>query len=567
MKKFLLFFLVLLSFLNLRSQSAFNRANHNQTEIIGPLLSNVNGDFYYSSNAYSFGQFGNCYIYRYNAMGNLKSKIPFQNNFINFALLNGSIKTNDNKLLVIGHTLICDVLDSAYIRTFISKIDTNGNLLFITKIKRQFGPVFSLNTDNFKNVLQNTDSSYCAFTDSVIYKFSKTGQLLFRKNLGTDSITSCLLLQNNNILLSAKHSGNKLLYVISPNGNFVNLYPFPSLLKKMLFYDGQKISGLGLNGLIYKIHPAFSLLGNSPVANAPIKDFICDNDTIYSISNSNYSVMDTAFTVLSVNTNTTQKNNQIAIIKNNNSIAITAASATGGINNGHSFTSLNVMNTTGNNNFYHDIEVADVTPDSVYCILNSFNEFYTYLRAKIKVKNKGATVINEFTLNSDRNIVAICGGLYYQQTFTQTIQPGDSLTVTTSFIHKRYLTMTPTQPTLSVQYCVFSTMPNKGNDNFIGNDELCKNFIFQNPTASVNEFNNKENLFNVYPNPFNDILTVESTFLIKRIDIFNTLGSLLFSETPDKNTLSIIDRLNKPGVYFIKIETDKGTQIKKVVKQ
>ncbi len=566
MKKVLLFLFVTLSLAGLNAQSTFNRVYHNQKEETGPLLTTIHGDYYYSSNTYNFSDFGNCYIYKYGNTGNLKVRMPFQVNFINFAILNATIKTNDNKLLLIGQIYgQCDLPDSSLIRTFISKLDTNGNVLFITKIKRPFPNPFSLYTgDNFKSVLQNTDSTYCTFTDSVMYKFSKTGQLLFRKNLALDSISSCLLLQNNSILLSARQNSLSALVTISQNGTILTSQPFSPLLKKTSFYSGQKIMGLGYNGKLHKISPNLSFIGNSSSLLPGVKDFICDSDTIYSISVNNYCRADTSFNLFSVSTNTTQKLSHVALIKNNNVIGITSQCSTGGTGNYSSFSSLNVITKAGNNNFVNDIEVSSVTADSIYWATSGF---HAYLRAKVKVKNKGTSVINEFTLNSDRNITAICGGLYYQQKFTQTIPPGDSAIVTTTFIHKQFFTMTPNSPTVSVQYCVFSTMPNGENDKFIANDELCKNFIFQNPTASIHELNNKENKLNIYPNPFTDQLAIESTFIIKKIEVYNALGALLYIDTPDKNTLIFNDKLNNRGVYFIKIETEKGTQIKKVVKQ
>lgn len=568
MKKFLLFFLVLLSFLNGIAQSAFNKVYHKQKEIIGPLLTNIHGDYYHSVNIFSFNDFGKCFIYRYGNTGSLKGRLSFTTTLSNYNVPVASTKTNDNKLLLVGYTFgLCDNVDSSQRRTFISKIDTNGNVLFITKIKRQFGNSF--HTDDFKTVLQNTDSSYCTFTDSVMYKFSKTGQLLFRKNLGIDSISSCLLLQNNSILLSARQNSITSLITISQNGIQLNSQPFTTLLKKTIFYDGQKIMGLDKSGLLYKIDTGFNSIGNSITLLTGIKDLVIENDTVYSISSTNYSVSDTSFNLLSVITNTTQKNYQAFICKVNNSIAITASCSTGGSTNYHSFSSLNVINKSGNTNFVNDIEISSLTADSVYCVLNGFNDFNSYLRAKVKIKNKGATIINEFTLNSDYNATSICGPVYYQQTFTQTIQPGDSVQVTTAFIFKKYLTMAPTQPTLSIQYCLFSTMPNNENDKFTGNDELCQNIIFPNPTASVKELNVKENLLNIFPNPFGDNLNIESWYEIRSMEVFNTLGVLVSKEIVKQqvhihniNTASFIR-----GIYYIKIETEKGVQIKKVVKQ
>lgn len=74
----------------------------------------------------------------------------------------------------------------------------------------------------------------------------------------------------------------------------------------------------------------------------------------------------------------------------------------------------------------------------------------------------------------------------------------------------------------------------------------------------------------VYPNPMTDKLTVELNFPLEKIKLYNVQGKLLLSKPFDnkKVTRTMINTSNLAiGVYFIKIETSKGSLIKKVIKQ
>jgi hypothetical protein len=81
---------------------------------------------------------------------------------------------------------------------------------------------------------------------------------------------------------------------------------------------------------------------------------------------------------------------------------------------------------------------------------------------------------------------------------------------------------------------------------------------------SNNEFSELENETSVLPNPFTDITNVVLPFNIqlKNIEVFNTVGQTV------KTTLSTsLDLQHLPnGVYYLKINTDKGAINKKVVK-
>ena len=71
---------------------------------------------------------------------------------------------------------------------------------------------------------------------------------------------------------------------------------------------------------------------------------------------------------------------------------------------------------------------------------------------------------------------------------------------------------------------------------------------------------------NFYPNPVGDILTIESPLVeISKIEIFSLLGATLKNIRNDFGTI-YMDDLSK-GIYMIKIQSEYGTTVKKLIKQ
>jgi len=72
----------------------------------------------------------------------------------------------------------------------------------------------------------------------------------------------------------------------------------------------------------------------------------------------------------------------------------------------------------------------------------------------------------------------------------------------------------------------------------------------------------------LYPNPTNSQLTINSESIIKKIKIYNSVGQEIMHidniEEPQK-TISV--SMFEPGIYFIKIQTEKSTITRKFIKQ
>ena len=68
-------------------------------------------------------------------------------------------------------------------------------------------------------------------------------------------------------------------------------------------------------------------------------------------------------------------------------------------------------------------------------------------------------------------------------------------------------------------------------------------------------------------NPFQNNLSVESESTIKTLEIVNTLGMTVYKNVVDDKQAVFSGSELPAGIYFIKIETEKGTATKRIVKQ
>jgi hypothetical protein len=83
--------------------------------------------------------------------------------------------------------------------------------------------------------------------------------------------------------------------------------------------------------------------------------------------------------------------------------------------------------------------------------------------------------------------------------------------------------------------------------------------------ASSTLFLSKD-VINVFPNPANDVINVQSTNCnVKSIEIYDIAGKLLNSFVFNTTQINI-DNLGT-GTYYLKVITDKGISLNKIVKQ
>lgn len=87
----------------------------------------------------------------------------------------------------------------------------------------------------------------------------------------------------------------------------------------------------------------------------------------------------------------------------------------------------------------------------------------------------------------------------------------------------------------------------------------------QNTILGVNEFNTYS--YDLYPNPTTNLINVKSSETINSYQLFDFQGRSLISKNHNDSNLSI-DVSNYPkGIYFLKMDFDKGTNTEKIVKE
>ena len=76
---------------------------------------------------------------------------------------------------------------------------------------------------------------------------------------------------------------------------------------------------------------------------------------------------------------------------------------------------------------------------------------------------------------------------------------------------------------------------------------------------------NVDRYSNVYPNPASDIVTVQSSFKVREIEIINALGQVVLRKEGNQNIETIEVNSLEKGTYIVRIKTQRGFANKKLV--
>ncbi|WP_264520794.1 T9SS type A sorting domain-containing protein [Flavobacterium sp. N1994] len=87
---------------------------------------------------------------------------------------------------------------------------------------------------------------------------------------------------------------------------------------------------------------------------------------------------------------------------------------------------------------------------------------------------------------------------------------------------------------------------------------------FQNLSIGQNEMDAS---ILVYPNPTNSILNIDSNNSIKTVQLYDISGKLLQTNISDSDKVSMDMTQRSNGIYFLKITSDKGQKVEKIVKE
>lgn len=71
----------------------------------------------------------------------------------------------------------------------------------------------------------------------------------------------------------------------------------------------------------------------------------------------------------------------------------------------------------------------------------------------------------------------------------------------------------------------------------------------------------------VYPNPTNSILTINASNTISSVELFDIQGRILETSLGNENQIKIDLSSKQNGIYFVKVNTENGSKVEKVVKE
>ena len=103
-------------------------------------------------------------------------------------------------------------------------------------------------------------------------------------------------------------------------------------------------------------------------------------------------------------------------------------------------------------------------------------------------------------------------------------------------------------------------------DEIFNGDNIDSQYVycFGKPITSINEaFNFTQ--FNLYPNPNNGNFTINSSINVNKIEMYNVVGAIVYSQQINEMNFQLqLSDLTK-GMYFVKVYTNKGTGLKKIM--
>lgn len=86
-------------------------------------------------------------------------------------------------------------------------------------------------------------------------------------------------------------------------------------------------------------------------------------------------------------------------------------------------------------------------------------------------------------------------------------------------------------------------------------------------TTSGESLAENTSLFNIFPNPATDNLSIEANEEITEVNIYNIIGVNVYNEQCTNNNLNVNISDFNSGVYFVKVKTGNGETVKRFIKQ
>ena len=90
------------------------------------------------------------------------------------------------------------------------------------------------------------------------------------------------------------------------------------------------------------------------------------------------------------------------------------------------------------------------------------------------------------------------------------------------------------------------------------------NTVFE--VLSTSDFE-KDNSVTVFPNPSKGIVIIKSENNVRSVQVFDIQGRLLQTQIANESSMTLDMASQQSGIYFIKIKTDKGVKVEKLIKE
>lgn len=480
--------------------------------------------------------------------------------FMGINRVDGIIKTSDKALFVYGHSVkACDIINGL---SFIQKHDTMGNVVYqqTIGISMNFSPAITA-------AAEYTDGSiYLAVKYTSLFHYSATGAYVSSITIPFGNVTAMHTMANGNLLLSANNGTSGVYAEMTPSGSIVQQSIASNSAYKIVTHpSGQSFFCL-TNGGIESLSQNLNVINSY---NYTCADFDMINDTIYytgfdfSQNTPMYGMLDVNLQFLYITGGAARYTYPSGIAICNNKVNIIATSAPP-LRSGYNSAVHYQTTKSGILTDLDDVGVLDVRPNNISKVNVTCGNLWT-VDADVLVKNTGTTVVDSFYINS-YSFCAWCQNLLHKKVYT-TLQPGDTVTVNTgNFYTQSIVTVGTSTPATYAPagLTLWTALPNGRNDAFPQNDV----YSFSSDLTGFSKAEPEPLSTDIFPNPVNSKLIIESPDPINTVEIYNTLGALiLYSKEETKNWGAEINTETLPrGMYFVKITTGRGAVTKRLIK-
>lgn len=486
-------------------------------------------------------------------------------------------KTNDNCLFLFGYGYSgCDTggeLD------FFVKVDTLGHIMFQGRIQSAFNYRFPYG--EIIDVAQYADSSYYMVSDSLLYHYSDSGQFISKINTGIKGINSITALTNGNFLLNGKLSTAIANIELTTSGTIISQQSSANAITKFIQNTNGDFYGRTSTGFINHYNASFALLNSSlSNSNLNITDFLLRHDSVFITGvasppgNPLYGILNHTLGInylyVSAYKNITPKgialkDGQVTIITEG-----TSAAGTFGSFKGLYHFPLYGMFHSDSDIGVKKVSVTSYTGQAVLAGSYGLVSSPVY-NLNVLIKNYGADTIHNFYLNHLFNFHDFRCNYLFHKLYTTTILPYDSVIVATGLISGESFTVPATTQPGDVVYpklCFHTTVPNASNDKDVSNDQLCDSVAISGLVVTGIQQNSLNTIkINIFPNPFKTTLTIQADVDITQVEVYNALGVTQQKLLIGKHEFTLDNSALPAGIYFIKLETEKGQLIKKIIKE